>query len=54
MAEFKGCIALNTLKVSDEESGRAIGLEVKHIPPLVGKFEDFSAQVLKWQEEEIG
>ena len=50
--EFKGCIALNTLKVSDEESGRTIGLEVKHIPPLVGKFEDFSAQVLRWQEEE--
>ena len=49
---FKGCIALNTLKVSDEESGRTIGLEVKHIPPLVGKFEDFSAQVLRWQEEE--
>ena len=52
VAEFKGCIALNTLKVSDEESGRTIGLEVKHIPPLVGKFEDFSAQVLRWQEEE--
>lgn len=49
---FKGCIALNTLKVSDEESSRTIGLEVKHIPPLVGKFEDFSAQVLRWQEEE--
>ncbi|MGY8760604.1 MAG: transcription-repair coupling factor [Nitrospinaceae bacterium] len=52
VSEFKGCIALNTLKVSDEESGRTIGLEVKHIPPLVGKFEDFSAQVLRWQEEE--
>lgn len=52
VSEFKGCIALNTLKVSDEESDRSIGLEVKHIPPLVGKFEDFSAQVLKWQEEE--
>jgi len=51
VSEFKGCIALNTLKVSDEESGRTIGLEVKHIPPLVGKFEDFSAQVLRWQEE---
>jgi transcription-repair coupling factor (superfamily II helicase) len=52
VSEFKGCIALNTLKVSDEESDRTIGLEVKHIPPLVGKFEDFSAQVLRWQEEE--
>ena len=52
VSEFKGCIALNTLKVSDEESGRTIGLEVKHIPPLVGKFEDFSAQVLRWQEDE--
>lgn len=52
VAEFKGCIALNTLKVSDEELDRSVGLEVKHIPPLVGKFEDFSAQVLKWQEEE--
>lgn len=52
VSEFKGCIALNTLKVSDEESDRSVGLEVKHIPPLVGKFEDFSAQVLKWQEEE--
>jgi transcription-repair coupling factor (superfamily II helicase) len=52
VSEFKGCIALNTLKVSDEESDRSIGLEVKHIPPLVGKFEDFSRQVLKWQEEE--
>jgi transcription-repair coupling factor (superfamily II helicase) len=51
VSEFKGCIALNTLKVSDEKSGRAIGLEVKHIPPLVGKFEGFSAQVLRWQEE---
>ena len=51
VSKFKGCIALNTLKVSDEESGRTIGLEVKHIPPLVGKFEDFSAQVLRWQEE---
>lgn len=52
VSEFKGCIALNTLKVSDEESDRSVGLEMKHIPPLVGKFEDFSAQVLKWQEEE--
>ena len=52
VSEFRECIALNTLKVSDEESGRTIGLEVKHIPPLVGKFEDFSAQVLRWQEEE--
>ena len=51
VSEFKRCITLNTLKVSDEESGRTIGLEVKHIPPLVGKFEDFSAQVLRWQEE---
>ena len=51
MSEFKGYIVLNTLKVSDEESGRTIGLEMKHIPPLVGKFEDFSAQVLRWQEE---
>jgi transcription-repair coupling factor (superfamily II helicase) len=53
VSEFKGCITLNTLKVSDEESGRSIGLEVKHIPTLVGKFEDFSTQVLRWQEEEI-
>ena len=27
-------------------------MEVKHIPPLVGKLEEFSEQVLKWQEEE--
>jgi transcription-repair coupling factor (superfamily II helicase) len=52
ISKFKGCIALNTLKNSDEESERAIRWEVKHIPPLVGKFQDFSAQVLKWQEEE--
>jgi transcription-repair coupling factor (superfamily II helicase) len=52
VSEFKGCIALNTLKVSDDESDCSIGLEVKHIPPLVGKFEVFSAQILKWQEEE--
>jgi transcription-repair coupling factor (superfamily II helicase) len=52
VSDFKGCIALNTLKTSDDESDRTLGLEVKHIPPLVGKFEDFSAQVLKWQKED--
>ncbi|MZH03068.1 MAG: transcription-repair coupling factor [Nitrospinae bacterium] len=49
---FNGCITLNTLKTSVEESDRTLGLEVKHIPSLVGKFEAFSEQVLKWQEEE--
>jgi transcription-repair coupling factor (superfamily II helicase) len=52
VSDFKGCITLNTLKTSDDESDRTLGLEVKHIPPLVGKFEDISAQVLKWQKEE--
>ncbi len=52
ISELKGNISLNTLKTADEESDRAIGLEVKHIPPLVGKLEEFSEQVLKWQEEE--
>ena len=52
VSDFKGCIALNTLKTSAEESDRTLGLEVKHIPPLVGKFEAFSEQVLKWQKEE--
>ena len=50
--EFSGCIALNTLKTSGEELGRTLSLEMKHIPPLVGKFEAFSEQVLKWLEEE--
>lgn len=48
---FKGCIALNTLKISDEETDRALKIEVKHLPPLVGKFEAFSDQVLNWQKE---
>ncbi len=52
VSEFNGCIALNTLKTSAEESDRTLGLEMKHIPPLVGKFEAFSEQVLKWQKEE--
>ncbi|MAX16658.1 MAG: transcription-repair coupling factor [Nitrospina sp.] len=51
IAELKGCISINTLKTADEESDRAIGLEVKHIPPLIGKFKNFTEQVIKWQEE---
>lgn len=50
VAEFKGCIALNTLKTSDDPD-RALALEVKPIPALAGKFEAFSEQVVKWQED---
>jgi len=49
---FNGCIALNTLKTSDEREERALGLEIKPIPPFVGKFEAFSEQVHKWQADE--
>ncbi len=50
--KFKGCVVMNTLKTADEEMGQTISLQVKHIPSLVGNFDAFSEQVLKWQEEE--
>ncbi len=52
VTEFSGCIALNSLKTSDDEAGRTLGLEMKPIPSLAGRFEAFSEQVLKWQEDE--
>ena len=52
VSKFKGCVALNTLKTSEEEADRTLGLEVKPIPSLAGKFDTFSEQVLKWQEDE--
>ncbi len=52
VTEFNGCIALNSLKTSDDEAGRTLGLEMKPIPSLAGRFEAFSEQVLKWQEDE--
>ena len=52
VSKFKGCVVLNTLKTSDEEADRTLGLEVKPIPSLAGKFDTFSEQALKWQEDE--
>ncbi|MBT5349709.1 MAG: hypothetical protein HOL55_13155, partial [Nitrospina sp.] len=52
VSEFKGCVSLNTLKVSGDEVGRTLKIEVKPIPALAGMFETFSQQVVKWQKEE--
>ncbi|MBT5651369.1 MAG: transcription-repair coupling factor [Nitrospina sp.] len=49
---FKGCVSLNTLKVSGDEAGRTLTLEVKPIPALAGVFEAFSEHVIKWQKDE--
>ncbi len=51
VSKFKGCVALNTLKTS-EEAERTLALEVKPIPLVAGKFDAFSEQVLNWQEDE--
>ena len=46
--KFKGCVALNTLKIEEA----ALGLEVKPLPALAGKFDAFNEQVLKWKKDE--
>lgn len=50
VADFKSCISLNTLQTSDDEY--TLVFDAKLIPSLAGKFEDFSSQVLKWQEDD--
>jgi transcription-repair coupling factor (superfamily II helicase) len=50
VSEFKGSVVLNTLKISGEEAGRTLELDVKPIPSLAGMFEAFTEQVLKWQK----
>jgi transcription-repair coupling factor (superfamily II helicase) len=49
---FKKNVVLNTLKVSGDMDGHSIGLDVKPIPSMAGKFETFSEQALKWREGE--
>ncbi|HIK58821.1 MAG TPA: transcription-repair coupling factor [Nitrospinaceae bacterium] len=49
---FKGCVVLNTLKVSGDEEGLSMGVAVKPIPSMAGRFEIFTEQVLKWQKDE--
>ncbi len=52
VSKFKGCLSFNTLKTSGYEKGHCLSLQVTPIPSLAGKFEVFSEQVCKWQEEE--
>ncbi len=52
VTEFNGCIILNSLKTSDDGADRTLGLEMKPVPSLAGRFEAFSEQVLKWREDE--
>ncbi len=52
VTKFNGCMALNSLKTSDDKSDYTLGLEMKPIPSLAGRFEAFSEQVLKWQKDE--
>lgn len=51
VTEFNGCLALNSLRTSDDEASCTLGLETKPTPSLAGRFEAFSEQVLKWQED---
>jgi transcription-repair coupling factor (superfamily II helicase) len=48
---FKGCVTLNSLKVTGDGVDRTLGLEVKPIPSLAGMFEAFSEQVNKWKKD---
>jgi transcription-repair coupling factor (superfamily II helicase) len=52
VTKFSGCMVLNSLKTSDDDTDRVLGLEMKPIPLLAGRFEAFSEQVLKWLEDE--
>jgi transcription-repair coupling factor (superfamily II helicase) len=51
VANSKACVVLNTLKVSGDEAGRSMGLDVKPIPSMAGRFEAFSEQVQKWKAD---
>ena len=52
LSSFNGNLSLNALKMTGYELGRCQNLDVKPVPALAGKFDDFSHQVLKWQEQD--
>lgn len=47
----RGSLNLNTLKVSDGKSSGVVQFDVKPIPLLRGRFDDFAENAMKWHEE---